>query len=110
MPLKVLFVCSRNRWRSPTAEQIFADRPGVETASAGTASDAETPLTVESVAWADLIVVMEPVHRTRLIARFGRNLANKRVVCLDISDVHAFMAPALIALLRTKMARHLPVA
>jgi len=31
----LLFLCSRNRLRSPTAEPVFADRPGVETASAG---------------------------------------------------------------------------
>ena len=33
---RVLFICSQNRWRSPTAEQVFARWPGVETASAGT--------------------------------------------------------------------------
>jgi predicted protein tyrosine phosphatase len=37
----LLFLCARNRLRSPTAEQIFASRPGVETASAGRAPDAE---------------------------------------------------------------------
>jgi UDP-N-acetylmuramyl pentapeptide synthase len=36
----ILFVCSRNRLRSPTAEQVFADWPGVETASAGLSPDA----------------------------------------------------------------------
>ncbi|PBN41669.1 hypothetical protein SxD43FB_20505 [Sphingobium sp. D43FB] len=39
-----LFVCSQNRLRSPTAEQIFASHPGIETLSAGTNNDAETPL------------------------------------------------------------------
>jgi predicted protein tyrosine phosphatase len=29
----LLFLCSRNRLRSPTAERVFADWPGVETAS-----------------------------------------------------------------------------
>jgi protein-tyrosine-phosphatase len=32
---KVLFVCSRNQWRSPTAERVFATRPGLEVRSAG---------------------------------------------------------------------------
>ena len=32
-----LFICSRNRLRSPTAEAVFAAWPGVETASAGLA-------------------------------------------------------------------------
>jgi hypothetical protein len=30
----LLFLCARNHLRSPTAERVFAGRPGVETASA----------------------------------------------------------------------------
>lgn len=41
----LLFLCSRNRLRSPTAERVFADWPGIETASAGLAADADEPLT-----------------------------------------------------------------
>lgn len=59
----LLFLCSRNRLRSPTAEQVFASRPGVETASAGLASDAEEECSAELVAWADIIFVMEKAHR-----------------------------------------------
>ena len=33
--MRILFVCGRARARSPTAEQIFARVPGIETASAG---------------------------------------------------------------------------
>jgi len=29
----LLFLCSRNRLRSPSAERVFADGPGMETAS-----------------------------------------------------------------------------
>jgi len=60
---RVLFVCGRNRSRSPTAESIFADYPGVETASAGTSPDADTPMSSDLIEWADIIFVMEPVHR-----------------------------------------------
>jgi predicted protein tyrosine phosphatase len=31
---RILFVCSQNRLRSPTAEQVFASWPGIEVASA----------------------------------------------------------------------------
>ncbi len=41
MTRNVLFLCSQNRLRSPTAEQVFADWPGIETASAGLLADAE---------------------------------------------------------------------
>ena len=50
--LRVLFVCSQNKLRSPTAEQVFAGHPGVECTSAGTNNDAENPLTAEFVEWA----------------------------------------------------------
>jgi hypothetical protein len=57
--MNVLFLCSRNRLRSPTAERVFADWPGVETASAGLAPDAESPLTAELLAWADLVALLQ---------------------------------------------------
>lgn len=103
----VLFICGRNRWRSPTAEQIFADHPGIACASAGLSHDAETPITIELLEWADLIFVMERVHKTRLAARFKDHLAGKRVVCLDIPDRYTFMAPALVKLLNAKVPPHL---
>ncbi len=105
---RFLFVCSQNRLRSPTAEQIFADRDGIDVSSAGTNNDAENPPSSELVAWADTIVVMEKAHRAKLRQRFQRALSGKRIVCLDIPDDYAFMDPALIRLLEIRMARHLP--
>lgn len=104
----VLFVCSQNRLRSPTAEQIFAYRTDIEVASAGTNHDAETPLSVELVRWADVIVVMEKTHRTKVQRRFRAVLGGKRVICLDIPDDYEFMEPGLVSLLEARMARHLP--
>ena len=51
---RVLFVCSQNRLRSPTAEQVFADWPGLEVASAGLDATAETPLSGELLEWAEI--------------------------------------------------------
>ena len=104
----ILFVCSQNRLRSPTAELVFADYPGLEVSSAGTNHDAENPLTAEQVQWADLIVVMERQHRTKLQRHFRAALRGQRIICLDIPDDYAFMEPDLVELLRTRMARHLP--
>jgi predicted protein tyrosine phosphatase len=104
---KLLFVCSRNKLRSPTAEQVFADHAGVETASAGLNHDAETPLTDDLIDWADIIFVMERVHRAKLSSRFKDALKDKRVICLDIPDNYAFMDPALIRLLQARVPRHL---
>ena len=106
----VLFVCSQNRLRSPTAEQVFASHPGIVCSSAGTNHDAENPLTPELVEWAEIIFVMEKAHRDKLTSKFRRYLANKRVVCLDIPDDFEYMDPALVKLLRAKVQRFLPVA
>ena len=103
----VLFLCSRNRRRSPTAERIFADRSGVETDSAGLAPDAELRVSLDQLQWADLIVVMEKKHRSTLTRQFGRHLAHARVVCLDIPDRYDFMEPEHVELLERKMARFL---
>jgi len=105
-----LFVCSQNRLRSPTAEHIFADYPGIEVSSAGTNNDAENPLTAELVEWADTIFVMERTHRKKLQSRYRVAIGARRIVCLDIPDDYEFMDPALVHLLKSRMARHLPMA
>ncbi|MFN3676547.1 MAG: low molecular weight protein tyrosine phosphatase family protein [Sphingomonas pseudosanguinis] len=104
----VLFVCSQNRLRSPTAEQVFATRRDLEVMSAGTNNDAGNSLTAELVSWADVIVVMEKTHRTKVQTRFRSALNGKRMTCLDIPDDYAFMDPALITLLMARLARHFP--
>jgi predicted protein tyrosine phosphatase len=103
----VLFVCSQNKLRSPTAEQVFADYPGIETASAGTNHDAEEPLTPELLQWADLIFVMEKAHRNKLSQRFRAHIGDKPIVCLDIPDDYVFMDPDLVRLLKAKVGRFL---
>lgn len=108
MTRHLLFVCSRNRLRSPTAEQVFADWPGVETASAGVDHDADVPVTPELVRWADIVFVMEPAHRRKLSHRHRAHLGATRIVCLGIRDDFDFMAPALVALLVAKVTPHLP--
>lgn len=105
-----LFICSQNRLRSPTAEQIFSKRSDIEVASAGTNHDADNPLTPELIEWADVIVVMERVHRNKLQKRFRKSLNGQHIVCLDIPDEYEFMDESLIRLLEARMARYLPVA
>lgn len=103
----ILFVCSRNQLRSPTAEQIFSSRPDIEVLSAGTDHDADTPLTPDLVEWADVIFVMERKHRTKLQSRFKSSLKSARVICLDIPDRYEFMDPELIRMLEAKVTAHL---
>ncbi|WP_266168692.1 low molecular weight protein tyrosine phosphatase family protein [Dyella subtropica] len=99
---RVLFLCSRNRLRSPTAEQVFRTWPQLEVDSAGLSPDADTLLSADQLAWADLILVMESAHRRRLQSRFGGQLKGKRVVVLGIPDDYDFMQAELIELLLKK--------
>ena len=103
----VLFICSQNRLRSPTAEQVFAARPDLECSSAGTNHDAENPLTAELVEWADVIFVMEKAHREKVQKRFRPQLHDKRVIVLGIPDNYDYMDPELVRLLETKVGHHL---
>jgi predicted protein tyrosine phosphatase len=104
----VLFVCGKNRLRSPTAEQVFADWPGVETASAGTGHDADCPVSAELIAWADTVLVMESAQRVKIAARFQPQLRGKRIAVLGIPDKFEYMAPELVRLLQKKVPRYLP--
>jgi len=106
-PRNILFICNQNRLRSPTAEQLFSQYPGIEAMSAGTNNDAETPLDRELIDWADLIFVMEKSHLAKLRSRFRTYLGGKRLVCLDIPDDYDFMDPALVRLLEAKVTRYL---
>ncbi len=106
--MRLLFVCARNRLRSPTAERVFATVPGVETDSAGVAPDADNPVTPELIAWADVILVMEATHKAKLTKSFSKVLRGKRVVCLDIPDEYEFMDAELVSLLWDRVTRFIP--
>jgi predicted protein tyrosine phosphatase len=101
--LNLLFICSQNRLRSPTAEAIFSEYDGLEVESAGLDRGAEMPLSSEAIARADIIFVMEQSHRRKLSRNFQPWLRNKRVICLNIPDNYDYMEPELIELLEQKV-------
>ncbi|CAL4868637.1 hypothetical protein MMA231_02926 [Asticcacaulis sp. MM231] len=104
---RILFLCSRNRLRSPTAEQIFAGYPAVDASSAGLAPDAEEILTPEHLEGVDIVFVMEKAHLAKLTRHFKKYLGRAKVVCLDIPDDYTFMQPELITLLKARVTPHL---
>jgi protein-tyrosine phosphatase len=107
MPVpKLLFLCSRNQWRSRTAETIFRDDPRLEVRSAGTAPSARIRVSRRLIDWADLIFVMERRHLDHLHQRFGRE-ALPEVIILDIPDDYRYMDPELVAELRLSVASYL---
>jgi predicted protein tyrosine phosphatase len=103
---KLLFVCSRNQWRSPTAEALFKDHPAYEARSAGTEHGARIKLTAGHVGWADLIFCMEKSHAGRVAERFTTELGDKPLIVLRIADDFEFMDPALVDLLKTELSEH----
>lgn len=104
--MNLLFVCSENRLRSPTAEAVFSDYPGVQAIGAGTNSDAETPVSGDLIEWSDIVLVMEKSHRNKLAKKYRELLKGKRLVCLDIPDHYEYMQPELIKLLEAKVPRY----
>jgi predicted protein tyrosine phosphatase len=103
---KLLFICSRNEWRSRTAEEIFKDRPGYAVKSAGTEPSARIRVTEGLIGWADVIFVMERKHRSILQERFGALLDGRAIHCLDIPDDFGFMDPDLILSLESSVAEY----
>lgn len=99
--INLLFICSRNQWRSPTAEKIWKNHPDYNTRSAGTSPNAIKSVSPSDIRWADEIFVMEKKHKNRLVAKFTRMLAYKPLHVLNIPDEYAFMDPELIEELET---------
>ena len=108
--VKLLFVCSRNRWRSPTAEAIFDGVDACAARSAGTEPSARVRVTEKMIGWADWIFCMEKRHVARLRERFDPGVFDgKRLVCLDIPDDYPFMDLELVAILKSALAEHLEI-
>lgn len=102
--VNVLFICSRNQWRSPTGEQVWRGHDGVHVRSAGTSRSARRRVTVADLRWADLIFVMEEKHKSRIKAEFREETRFKDLHVLDVPDEYQFMDPELVELLREKCA------
>jgi predicted protein tyrosine phosphatase len=101
--VNVLFVCSRNRLRSPTAEAVFSSFDGLLVSSAGTNPDAEIQISADLIEWADIIFAMEGGHRRRLKSQFGSFLKDKKIVVLDIPDEYQYMDPDLVRILKDRV-------
>lgn len=103
---KILFVCSQNKLRSPTAEAVFCEKEGWEVRSAGLNNDAEIPLGKEDVEWADYIFVMEKIHKTKIQQKFRLELKDKKLICLDIPDIYQYMDDKLVQTLKNTVPRY----
>jgi predicted protein tyrosine phosphatase len=100
--LKILFICTANKMRSKTAEEIYKNDKRFMVKSAGVADFAEVPVNLELLIWADYIVVMEEMHIEWLSEFYPITYANKKIFCLDIPDIYNFMEPELVIQVKQK--------
>jgi predicted protein tyrosine phosphatase len=98
MPTKLLFICSRNQWRSPTAEKVWRSHPDVAVRSAGTSANAKRRVSAKDLEWADVIFVMEEKHKSRLMAEYRRIIGHTPIHILDIPDEYQYMDVELVEL------------
>lgn len=105
--MKLLFICSRNKQRSLTAEKIFDGHNGHQARSAGTESNARIKVTEGLIGWADMIFCMEKKHLRRIKEKYSDSLAEKSAICLHISDDYKYMDEELIEILRNTVDEYL---
>jgi predicted protein tyrosine phosphatase len=105
--VNILFICSRNKWRSRTAETIFKNNQDHNIKSAGTENEARIRVNDKLIIWADLIFVMEKKHKNRLKEKFGALMNGKEIIILDIRDDYQYMDAELIEMLETSVSPYL---
>jgi predicted protein tyrosine phosphatase len=101
--MNVLFVCSRNKWRSPTAEAIYKGRQDIIAKSAGTEPSATITIGSKLTMWADIIFVMEKHHKEKILERFPLEAMDKEIMVLNIPDEYQFMDPELVEIIKTSV-------
>lgn len=106
----ILFICSRNQWRSPTGEQVFRRHPQLSVRSAGTSPNARRRVSADDIAWSTVIMVMEEKHKSRLKAEFPRALVGRTIHVLDIPDEYQYMDPELVEQIKQSVASLLDLA
>lgn len=105
--MELLFLCSRNKRRSLTAERLFDKRDGNRAYSAGTEAGARVKVTPGMLSRADVIFCMEKKHLRYIRDKYFDIIAGKRVVCLNIPDEYEFMDDELADLLESVVSEYL---
>ena len=106
--MKILFLCTANSERSPTAEKLFEYSQGYEARSAGVHPAAYRVVNQDLVDWADKIFVMsekEDGHLTFL--KQQADISGKSVYDLDIPDIFPRGDPELVNLLYERLSYYL---
>jgi len=105
--MNILFVCSKNKWRSRTAETIFKNTLNHQVKSAGTDEGARVKITAKHLTWADLVFVMEKKHKKIIEQNFQSHFDPGKIIVLDIPDEYQYMDEELILSLKTAVVPYL---
>ena len=105
--MRILFVCSNNRDRSKTAEDLYKNDLRFEVKSAGVDVSAEEQVTRELVNWADVIIVMND-KEDRQVFKLHQKFPylrpmKKKIIDFDIPDNYTRGHPELVDLIKTRM-------
>ena len=103
----LLFVCSRNKWRSLTAETIYKNSSEYDVKSTGTEDSARIKINSKLIVWAEIIFVMEKKHKEKLLEKFPNEISNKKVIVLDIPDIYKYMDKELIEEIQTSISEYI---
>lgn len=105
--MNILFICSKNKWRSPTAETIFKNRQDLHVKSAGTEPSARIKLSSKHILWADIVFVMEQKHKRRMLDNFPTEMEDKQLIVLDIEDDYQYMDEELVEMIKISVEPYL---
>ena len=100
--VKLLFVCTENMERRPTAEDLFKDSRKVEAKSCGTGILARKKVNDYALRWADKIFVMEQHHKDYILEHFPF-AKKKEIKVLDVLDVYPRNDGELVEILKKKL-------
>lgn len=100
---KILFVCSRNKWRSPTAEEIYKRHPQISVKSGGVSTKGNHQVNEKDLKWADLIIFMENGHRAKLMAQYRGSIDFPYTEVLNIPDEYQYMDNDLVEILKVQV-------
>lgn len=100
----VLFVSSKNQWRSPAREAIYRKEPGLSVRSAG---NAKAQKTLERLrhSWVRYILVIEDKHVSPIRAEHRQKIRDTKIFVLGSADEYRFMGPELMEIIKAKFDR-----
>ena len=99
----ILFVCSANVDRSPTAEHMYQNHPQLEVKSAGIHWYATRKVDENLLQWADVILCMEEFQKQIIMRDFTSVVAGKIIDYLDVYDDYERMSPELRDAIKEQM-------